>query len=71
MKKTLYFLLLTSFAAPVCASDEVMGFQTNFTSPNGLIERCVRITPVPGGTYSDGDLEDAAEYCSIDLYVDW
>jgi len=70
MKKTLYFLLLTSFAAPVYASDEVMGIQTNFTSPNGLIERCVRITPVPGGTYSDGDLEDEAEYCSIDLYVD-
>ena len=64
--------LLLSFcvclAGEAAASDAVRGVETTFTSPNGLIERCVRIAPIPGGEYSNGDLKDEAAYCSIDFY---
>ncbi|MFZ7093932.1 hypothetical protein [Primorskyibacter sp. 2E233] len=55
-------------AAPVAASDAVLGEETIHQSPNGIAERCVRITPVPGGTYDKDDLEQEAAYCAIDLY---
>jgi len=70
MKLLLSTFVLCAFVLPAFASDEVTGIETTFTSPNGLIERCVRITPVPGGVYDEGDLKDEAEYCSIDLYAD-
>ena len=66
-------VLLSSFiffAGSAAASDAVRGVETTFTSPNGLIERCVRIAPIPGGDYSNGDLEDEAAYCAIDFYSD-
>ena len=44
-------LLATS---PVLASDSVTGDAVTFKSPNGILERCIRITPIPGGNYSDG-----------------
>ncbi|MEJ2308866.1 MAG: hypothetical protein P8Z78_06035 [Gammaproteobacteria bacterium] len=50
------------------ASDRVSGDSVTFTSPNGLEERCLRITPIPGGNYSKGDREDEAGYCDIDFY---
>jgi hypothetical protein len=56
-------------ASAVHATDAVIGTETNFTSPNGLSERCVRIAPIPGGEYDDDDLEDEAAYCAIDLYA--
>lgn len=55
--------------AAVAASDAVQGDVTTYQSPNGVKERCVRITPVPGGTYSKGDKEEEARYCSVDLYA--
>lgn len=51
------------------ASDAVKGETTTYQSPNGITERCVRITPIPGGEYSKGDLEDEARYCAVDLYA--
>ena len=51
------------------ASDAVLGEAVSFTSPNGVTERCVRIAPIPGGTYSDGDAEEEAAYCVIDFYA--
>ena len=30
------------------------GRSPTFTSPNGIVERCVRIAPIPGGDYDDG-----------------
>lgn len=55
-------------ALPVMASDAVRGTAITFTSPNGITEACIRIEPIPGGTYGKDDLEDEAGYCRIDLY---
>ena len=59
-------LLATS---PVLASDSVTGDAVTFKSPNGIVERCIRITPIPGGNYSDGDRKQESAYCEIDLYA--
>jgi hypothetical protein len=56
-------------AGQAAATDQVVGETTTFTSPNGIEETCVRITPMPGGNYSRGDLKDEAEYCAIDFYA--
>lgn len=61
-------LILAGLAVPAFASDAVQGNTTTFTSPNGVTERCVRIAPIPGGGYSDGDMKDEAAYCAIDFY---
>jgi hypothetical protein len=55
-------------AAPSSASDRVQGLETVFQSPNGVVERCVRIAPMPGATYTEADLAIEAAFCSIDLY---
>ena len=54
---------------PAIASDAVVGTETAFQSPNGMAERCVRIAQIPGGIYSDDDLEDESAFCAIDLYA--
>lgn len=61
-------LAMIMAALPVAASDAVRGIETLHQSPNGLAERCVRIAPVPGGTYGKDELEQEAAYCDIDLY---
>jgi hypothetical protein len=58
-----------ALALPAAASDAVIGEVTTFTSPNGAVERCVRIAPMPGADYSHGDLKDEREYCEINLYA--
>jgi hypothetical protein len=60
---------LAAFAFPAAASDAVIGEVTTFTSPHGVVERCVRIAPMPGAHYSHGDLKDEQAYCDIDLYA--
>ncbi|MHA1128149.1 MAG: hypothetical protein ACTSRN_04245 [Alphaproteobacteria bacterium] len=70
MKSLLSTFVLCALALPAFASDKVTGIETTFNSPNGLTESCIRITPAPGGSYNDGDIEDEIEYCSIDLYAD-
>ncbi|OSQ42899.1 hypothetical protein [Marivita geojedonensis] len=69
MIRTVLSCLAALAAAPAFASDAVLGEATTFSSPNGVVERCVRITPIPGGAYSNGDLKDEAAYCAIDLYA--
>ena len=59
---------LLSLPVALHASDAILGDATQFTSPNGIVERCVRIQPIPGGNYSKNDLEDEEFYCSIDFY---
>lgn len=56
-------------AQSAIASDQVLGTSTAYTSPNGVAEACVAITPVPGGSYSNHDSKTEAEYCAIDLYA--
>ncbi|MXU66463.1 hypothetical protein [Oceanomicrobium pacificus] len=68
-RKLAIVFLLPLFGLPVQASDAVTGIETGFTSPAGVAERCVRITPAPGGAYSDKDLEAEAAYCAIDFYA--
>ena len=68
MKKHLVLALITA-ATPALASDAVQGIETFHQSPNGIAERCVRIAPIPGGTYGKNDLEQEAAYCAIDLYA--
>jgi hypothetical protein len=60
--------LLALLAAPSSASDRVLGIETTFRSPNGITERCVRIAPMPGATYTEADLATEAAFCAIDLY---
>ncbi|WP_137112641.1 hypothetical protein [Rhodobacter sp. SY28-1] len=61
--------IAASLIAPAQANDSVQGQETLYTSPNGVTERCVRITPMPGAVYSDEDLAAEAEFCAIDLYA--
>lgn len=63
---SLFALILASAAH---ADDSVTGVETTFTSPNGVAERCVRIAPMPGASYSDDDLAAEAAFCAIDLYA--
>lgn len=69
MHLTATLLLISLIAFPALASDAVLGTESTFTSPNGVAERCVRIAQIPGGDYSNGDIEDEEAYCSIDLYA--
>ncbi len=50
-------------------SDAVRGKERTFVSPNGVVERCVRITPIPGGDYDEDDLEEEESFCSLDFYA--
>lgn len=52
---------------PLLASP-VEGPATEFTSPNGLTEQCIRINPFPGAHYSKHDRRDEAVYCKLDFY---
>jgi hypothetical protein len=61
--------LLLALAAPALANDDVLGTETLFTSPNGISERCVRIAPMPGASYSKDDLGAEEAFCAIDLYA--
>jgi hypothetical protein len=63
------FLLAFSLPSLALADDRVIGEATTFTSPNGVAESCIRIAPMPGATYSKGDLKDEADFCAIDLYA--
>ena len=64
-------LIFAAFVIPtaVVASDAVQGVATVYQSPNGVTERCVRITPLPGAEYSTDDLDDEAAFCSINFYA--
>ena len=71
MMKPTTILLAGLVLAPLTAfaSDAVQGTETSFTSPNGVIERCVRIAPIPGGDYGKDDLDEEEGYCAIDFYA--
>ena len=62
------YLLVAAEAS--LASDRVAGDEVFHQSPNGIAERCVRISPAPGGVYSKDDLKKETEYCEIDFYAD-
>ena len=51
------------------ATDQVQGEASSFQTPNGSVERCVKIAPIPQGNYSKGDRKTETEYCEIDFYA--
>lgn len=61
--------VIAVFGAVPMASSQVQGKATTYTSPNGVIERCVAIAPIPGGTYSEHDGNEEGRLCAIDLYA--
>lgn len=65
---TFAFLMIVPLAAPAWGTDDVVGEEATFTSPNGVTERCIRIAPMPGAVYSKNDQEAEKDYCAIDLY---
>ncbi|MGG7644802.1 hypothetical protein ACQ5SP_08370 [Rhodovulum sp. YNF3179] len=65
----LLFAAVALTAPGARASDAVRGSETTFTSPNGVVERCVRIAAIPEGAYDKGDVEDEKAYCAIDFYA--
>ncbi|MEE4172725.1 MAG: hypothetical protein V2I57_00555 [Xanthomonadales bacterium] len=46
---------------------EVAGEVRTFSGPDGIEERCVRLTPFPGAAYSNKDRETEDDYCAIDF----
>lgn len=67
-----FFWAALAGATPVngIANDGVSGAAVLYSSPNGVKERCVRIAQVPGGSYSDDDLDEEEAYCAIDFYAE-
>jgi len=67
-----FVLVLLSFwagsgIATAVADAPVSGAITSYTSPNGVSEQCIEITPMPRAHYSKKDLKTQADYCSIDF----
>ncbi len=66
------YLLALLFAAatlstPVMAG-QIRGRAIQYTSPGGVPEQCIALTPMPGGKYRIGDRQQEQKYCGIDLY---
>jgi len=53
---------------PLTASDRVIGDEVRHTSPSGVMERCVRLARMPGGTYRKDDAKEEGAFASINLY---
>jgi hypothetical protein len=62
-------LATACLAASASAAADVTGDATEYLSPNGLTERCVRIAPMPGADYSKHDRTEEENYCALDLHA--
>ncbi len=51
------------------ARADVLGTTTTFKSPRGIMERCVAVASVPGGTYSAQDRAEEKRLCAIDVWA--
>ncbi len=58
--------LLTLAALPAAA--QVAGDAVHYTSPNDVTEHCVMVTHMPGGVYSEHDVEQERALCAVDFY---
>ena len=70
----LYFFsatfLLAALLLPAAASaGKVQGKATRYTSPAGVIEQCIVLSPMPGGRYLPTDRELEQQYCGINIYT--
>ena len=59
---SLVLFAVSAEAAPVD------GETTEFRSPDGVVEQCISIRPMPGTQYSKQDRETETDYCELDLY---
>lgn len=59
-------LLYIVLSADALAGD-IRGTEYQFTSANGVAERCVEIEVLPGAKYHHGDAEATQLYCSLDF----
>ena len=61
--------VLALLALPLQAAAGLpLGQVTDFTSPGGVREQCIALSPMPGGIYSTADHQQEQRYCGIDLY---
>jgi hypothetical protein len=64
-----FAILCLFFSAPLAkAGDAVLGAETTFESYYGVVEKCVRILPMPGGEYDKDDIKEEVDFCAIDFY---
>lgn len=65
----LFFLNVLALALMAASAQaaSLAGEYSSFPQPNGVIEQCIRINPLPGAHYSRHDLKAEAEYCKLDL----
>lgn len=61
-------LCFWAIAGNVFASDAVQGNSKVFQSPHGVEERCVALSRMPHGVYTDDDRKWEDTYCAIDIY---
>ena len=64
MRTLLACALFSALSAPASAAEVV-----EFSSPHGVTERCVLLSPIPGGRYSDEDRAQERSYCAVDFYA--
>lgn len=50
------------------AGENITGEATEFSSWFGVTEQCVRVTPMPGASFSEQDVAEEAALCGLDLY---
>jgi len=62
-------MITVSWVMAASAGAQVQGTTTTYTSPNGVQERCVAVTPIPGGTYAEADRAEERRLCGIDLWA--
>ena len=68
MKTFRIFIAAAVLTTSLPALAEVAGETTEYVSPNGLTEKCVRIAPPPGAHYSKHDRKEEADFCALDLH---
>ena len=58
---------ISALASGGLSAAPVSGTVTEFSSPNGVVEQCIRIQPMPGAQISNHDLKTESDYCELDL----
>ena len=69
MKTVKFWILSISVSIGAAqANDRIAGDTTSYSSPNGVQERCVSLSAMPGGNYGDEDKKQEKALCSINFY---
>lgn len=70
MKKIRFLTISVSlFLQGLSNTHAVVGRKViEYTSPNNLTEKCIPLAPIPGGKYTDSDLNKEEELCAVNFY---